>query len=227
MHLQTSRAITSRFCYCGHLTSRHVFEEKDVPFDSDLPDAQPQFIRCDGIKPVKGKSEVCGCSGLEPFPLGVYIHAKGNLYLVYGLEFDSEGPRGPRGIRVQYTLIDQDPTKTREPVRHGEKWTRPLHGMANGEMFGFMDPTSDGRPRFRLVTHMHAVDLVNNVVLVQPNFETDLAPHDMLTLHGYAETSESDGLRLEIRELTKKVEHWKKRAEQHGCDIENGDDDCG
>jgi hypothetical protein len=31
----------------------------------------------------------------------------------------------------------------------------------------------------------------------------------------------------EVVRLRKDVESWKRRAEQHGCDVENGDADCG
>ena len=34
-------------------------------------------------------------------------------------------------------------------------------------------------------------------------------------------------LREERDRLRKEVESWKKRAEQHGCDVVNGDPDCG
>jgi hypothetical protein len=42
------------------------------------------------------------------------------------------------------------------------------------------------------------------------------------TLHAMVKCVTADVVRLR-----KEVESWKRRAEQHGCDVENGDPDCG
>ena len=34
-------------------------------------------------------------------------------------------------------------------------------------------------------------------------------------------------LTAERKATCEEIESWKRRAAQHGCDVENGDDDCG
>lgn len=228
--MNTSQENSSRFCHCGHLTRHHVFEVPPSTFDPDLPDPEAVFKRCEGKSRTGKKPESCACKKHEPFPMGTYKHLKtGNLYIVYGLEFDSE----TKQPRVQYAFIPEDPAKSRKPVEHGEKWTRPIHGVnSEGKPCGFMDPDG-GRPRFELLTPLYAVDLVNNVVHIQPPFEIDLKPRDMIELQD-VETPEWANVRASLQELTERVatiekerDDWKRRAAAHGCNTKKGDPDCG
>lgn len=34
-------------------------------------------------------------------------------------------------------------------------------------------------------------------------------------------------VRVQLQKMLNTVEHWKKRAAKHGCNIEEGDPDCG
>ena len=44
----------------------------------------------------------------------------------------------------------------------------------------------------------------------------------------YNESGGTDNAMLTyVRQLEADVESWKKRAAQHGCNVESGDDDCG
>lgn len=49
----------------------------------------------------------------------------------------------------------------------------------------------------------------------------------MAEINGYALRSDLDLAMKRIAVLEADVESWKKRAAQHGCNVADGDDDCG
>jgi hypothetical protein len=72
----------------------------------------------------------------------------------------------------------------------------------------------------RLQTHKLAIDMPEAYV---GYFTNVIEAIQMLE----AERRTRLDLCADIARLQKEAESWKKRAEQHGCNVEDGDPDCG